>query len=392
MGREVLETSSTPHITVTECLGDLVLRGSDEPQIALHLRDRGLGEAGLEREGETFTLTARDDCKLTCPVGTTLTVHVVRGDLKIEGIRGPVAIDQVYGDVRLRNLGPVALQQAYGDVSIHSIQGDLQAQSILSDARIRAVTGRVSLDQVGSDLRADGIEGGLVAEQVGADAALGPPFTAGATYRLHVGSDLSVTIPPDASLRLALQAGGGVRSRLPDLELEAGEGSEMTGVLGDGEAELVAEVGGRVVLRPEEPGSGVPDLDFLADLEGLGPLIEAQMTERMADMMVRLEDRLGRIDDEAIRRQVDRAAERARRAAERATEKVQRVAEREAERALLRAERADRRWRRASGLRQTPARPSPVSNDERLRVLRMVEEGKLSPQEAADLLDALESG
>lgn len=392
MGKEVLETSLTPHITVTECLGDLVVRGADEPQIGLHLRDRGLGEAGLEREGETFTLTARDDCKLTCPVGTTLTVHAVRGDLKIEGIRGPVAIDQVYGDVRLRNLGPVALQQAYGDVSIHSIQGNLEVQSILRDARIRAVTGRASLGQVGSDLRADGIEGGLVAEQVGADAALGPPFTAGATYRLCVGSDLSVTIPPDASLRLALQSGGGVRSRLPDLELEAGEGGEMTGVLGDGEAELAAEVGGRVVLRPEEPGSGVPDLDFLADLEGLGPLIEAQMTERMADMMARLEDRLGRIDDEAIRRQVDRAAERARRAAERATEKVQRVAEREAERALLRAERADRRWRRASGLRQTPARPSPVSNDERLRVLRMVEEGKLSPQEAADLLDALESG
>jgi hypothetical protein len=54
----------------------------------------------------------------------------------------------------------------------------------------------------------------------------------------------------------------------------------------------------------------------------------------------------------------------------------------------MRAERAQRRWERASG-QKSRSRGQPVSPEEQLRVLRMVENGKLTPDQAADLLEAL---
>ncbi len=388
MFKQIIETSATPHITVTECLGDLVVRGSKERQIALRLQG-GAEDTVLEQEGETFALVARADCILACPPGTTLTVHTVRGDLKVKGVEGPVAIGTVNGDVILRAVGPTALEQAYGDLSARQVAGDLQVQTLQGDALVSQVEGLLSLDQVGGDLRAGGLVGGLAAERVGADVRLRPPFSPGATYRITAGSDLRVNLPADASLRLALQAGGRVRSRVPDLVLEEVEG-ETTGVMGAGEASLEAQVGGHVYLRPLEP-EGVPreEFDFAADLEGLGLVIEARITDAMAEMEARLAESLARVDSEEVRLRITRATERASRAAERAAEKVRRKAEREAERARLRQERAERRWRRASGQRPSPRQPA-VTDEERMQVLRLVEEGKVSPKQAADLLAALE--
>jgi hypothetical protein len=98
----------------------------------------------------------------------------------------------------------------------------------------------------------------------------------------------------------------------------------------------------------------------------------------MTELATRLESGLARIDAEPIRRRVEEATEEARRKAEQA-----------AERARMRAERAERRWRRASGERPRPE-PKPASDEERLRVLRMLEEGRLTPEQASELLAALE--
>ncbi len=171
-----------------------------------------------------------------------------------------------------------------------------------------------------------------------------------------------------------------MHSGVPGLVLEGAEG-RTEGVLGAGEASLEAQVGGRVSLRPLEPEEGLP-FDFAADLEGLGAQIEARVAEAMAEMEVRLEEGLGRIDGQEIHRRVQRATERA-------AERARRAAERQAERARLRAERAERRWRRASGQRPRPER-EPATDEERMRVLRLVEEGKVTPEQAADLLAALE--
>jgi len=390
MFEQTIETSATPHITVTECMGNLVVRGSEKRQITLHVRGR-TDDATLEREGETFTLVARAGCLLTCPTATTLTVGTVRENLQVEQVEGPVTADTVHGNVNLRAVGPTALEQTFGNLRVRQVEGDLCAQTTRGNARVRQVDGSLSLGRVDGNLGVKEIRGELAAEQVRGNVQLELPFSPGLTYRLNANGNLTVRLPADASLRLALRASGGVRSYIPDLVLEEAEG-ETRGILGAGEASLEAQVGGRVSLQPlgpeMGPAEGLPP-DFMADLEGLGATIEARIAEEMAAMSARLEESLGRIDSEEIRRGVERATEQAFRTAGQAAQRARRQAEREAERARLRTERAERRWQRASGQRPRPKR-EPATDEERMRVLRLVEEGKVTPEQAADLLAALE--
>lgn len=372
MFEKTIETSATPHIVVDECLGSLVVRGHVEGKITLRARD-GDDRVTLDREGETFTLAARADCTLICPQRSTLTVRSVLGNLSVEEVEGPLALGVVHGNATLRDVGSVALESAFGNLSAREIAGELQGQDLKGNVRIRQVEKVLTLDQVGGNLVAEELHGGLVVDQVRGNVRLGPPFSPDASYRVSVAGNLTAFLPPDASVRLTLRAGGGVRSRISGLVLEESDG-RLNGTLGGGEASLEMEAGGHVYLRGLEPAE---TMGLEVGLEDVGLQIEARIAEAMAEMETRLEESLGRMDSEAIRRRVESA-----------TERVRRKAEHAAERARMRAERAERRWQRVSG-RRAPTREE-VTGEERLRVLRMVEEGKITPEQASELLSALE--
>ncbi len=387
MFERTVETSATPHITVAECLGNLVVRGSEAKRITIHARGED-NDVTLEREGETFTLETGVDCFLTCPPDTSLTINVVQGNLKVEGVEGTIAIGDVHGNTSLRTVGHTALTQTFGNLSARQVTGDLVVQITRGNAQIRRVEGSLSVNQVSGNLAVEGVQGNLTADHVRGNVRLGPPFSPGVTHRLNAAGSMTVTLPADASLCLDLCAGGSVRSRVPGLEVEEME-NEVQIVLGAGEASLEAQVGGQMRLHPVRPEDSLAhafSFDSMADLEGLGAQIEASIAEAMVELESRLEDSLGYIDGEKVKRQIERTAEDARRRAEK-VEKARQKAEQEAERARLRAERAERRWRRASGRR---ARSTSVSDEERLRVLRLVEDGKISPEQAASLLAAME--
>jgi hypothetical protein len=387
MFKQTFETSATPHITVTECLGNLTVRGSEERQFTLRVQGSD-DDVVLEQVGETFTLSTRANCLLTCPPATTLTIGAVMGNLQIDGVEGPVTISAIHGNVQLRNVGPTAIEETFGNLRAHYVEGDLKAQITRGKVWVSQVEGSLAVNQVDGNLQVEGLAGGLTTEQVRGNIRLGAFFSPGQTYQLNASGNLTVYVPVDASLRLTLQADGGMRSSLPNLTLEEKDG-KLEGVLGAGEASLEAKVNGRISLRPTEDVLEEGAFDFVADLEGLGTQIESRITEAMAEMEVRLEESLGRIDSEQIRMQMERAKEHALRKTEHAAEKARRAAEREAERARLRAERAERRWRRASGRKPRPKR-EPATEEERMRVLRMVEGGKVTPEQAAELLAALE--
>lgn len=443
MVSKVIETGENPHLIIEECFGDLTVQGVNESRITFNLAgDEESLDLVVAESAVRFT--AQENCRILCPVGATLDIQVAHGNLKATGIHGRLTIGEVYGDAQLRDTGPLTVAEVYGNVRLQQVAGDVQVGEVSSDARIGQVTGAlnvhaiasdarisdiagpVAIEQVGSDFKAEGLAQGLTLGGAGSDVRLAPPFTPGAVYQVRAGSDLTIRLPEEANVRFALQAGGGVRSSIPNLELHEAEGS-VTGVLGAGEAFIQAQVGGRVRLKgagglDEGPDHIEIDLSFLDHLADLGPMIEARVSEAMAELDINLQEGLRHLDGERIRLHIERAAEkaeyaaqriadRARAAAEREADHARRHAEHEAERARLRAEHAERRWQRASGHRPPtppapaappmpgapPAPPAPPAStytendkrEERLQILRMVEEGKLSPEEAANLLAAL---
>jgi hypothetical protein len=307
-------------------------------------------------------------------VGGVLRGKVVGGNARVRDVEGACTLEHVNGNLRVRD-----------------VDGDLQTETVRGNARVDDVRGQCVVKKVGGNLTFGEVQGGVTAK-VGGNARVKPPFAPGTSYQIKAGGNLDIHIPENASLSLALRAGGGVHTKIAGLTLEKAD-SKMTGTLGNGEASLEAKAGGSISLRGGGTADGPPgefefDMDFMDDLENIGPMVEARVGEAMDKLQVRLEQGLGQIDSEKLRIKMERAAEKSARAAERAAEEVRRAAEREAQKARMRAERSQRRWERASGQKSRP-RPEPVSAEEQLRVLRMVEQGKITPDQAADLLEAM---
>jgi hypothetical protein len=427
MFEQTIETSGTPQITITKCAKSLLVQGRDDARVTTRV-DGEAKDLTLEQAGETLTLSASEDCEIACPIDTTLTVQVCHGNAKVDGVAGAIAMETVHGNLTLKDVGPTEFARVDGNLYVRDVGGTLRGKAVGGNAHVRDVEGECVLGKVNGNLHArdvdgdfqndvvggnahlddvrgqcavkkvggnltfDEVQGGVTAEQVGGNARVKPPFAPGATYRVSAGGSLDVHVPDDANLSLALRAGGGVRSKIADLTLERANG-EMRGVLGDGAASLEARAGGSITLRGRGAAYGTPgefefNMDFLDDLEDIGPMIETRVGEAMAELQVRLEQGLGQIDSDKLRFKIERAAEKTARAAEKAAEEVRRAAEREAQKARMRAERSQRRWERASG-QKSRARPEPVSEEEQLRVLRMVETGKITPEQAADLLEAM---
>jgi len=373
MYKRTIQTSGSPHITIEECRGNLTVRGSADEEITL-LVQIDEEELELDWQDETLSLVLPDHATVTCPTETTLTVGEALGNLSLDGVEGQIILTSVHGNATVRAVGPVDLEEILGNFTARDIKGDLAGQDVKGNARVQGVDGKLTLKEVSGNLTTEGLNGGLSVQTVRGNARLRPPFAAGATYKVSAGGNVTVFLPEDASLRLALRPGVHVDSRVAGLELERTNGV-VEGTIGAGEATLEAAAAANISLRPAEAPEA---FEVGADLEGLSAQIEWQVNEAVAKMTSRLEESLGQVDSGAIRERVDRATEQARRKAERA-----------AERARMRAERAERRWRRASG--QPPrSEPEPASEEERLRVLRMVEEGRITPEQASELLAALE--
>jgi hypothetical protein len=427
MFEQTIETSGTPHITVIKCAKNLLVRGKDVAQVTIRV-DGEEKALTLEQEGETLTLSAREDCEIICPTDSTLTVQTCHGNAKVDGVAGTIAAETIHGNLTVKDVGPIEFTRVDGNLfardvggilhgkavggnarvrdvqgectlekvnvnlTVRDVDGDLQAETVGGNAHIDDVRGRCAVKKISGNLTIDEVQGGVTAEQVGGNARVKPPFVPGATYRIVAGGNLDIRIPENASLRLALLAAGGVRSKVAGLTLEETDG-QMQGVLGDGEAIMEAQAGGSITLRRRDSVEGPPgefefDMDFMDDLDSIGPMIEARVGEAMAKLEIRLEEGLGQINGEKLRIKIERAAEKSARAAERAAEEVRRAAEREAQKARMRAERSQRRWERATGQKPRP-HPEPVSEEEQLRVLHMVEQGKITPEQAADLLEAM---
>lgn len=380
------DVSPTPHLSIV-CHSDLDVSGGREGEVAI--KAYGSEEdLQVERDGENISITSRARCKIGCPRGTALTLKAIHGDARLRRVEGPIDGEGVHGNAVLKEVGPTVLTHVMGDLRVRSVSGDLKLDQVAGDLSARSVAGVLACGNVGGDLSGTFLEGGLQIS-VGGDSILKTDFAAEHEYTLTTGGDAIVRFPTGADVSVKVTAGGGI-----DHKVDWGDVSESSGMLsgrvGEGTASLSITAGGNVTLQ-SKADVGVPIVSFALEeedleleLESVAEEIERSIEAHMARLNAQLEAKLSRIDHEAVRRKVERAADKARRKAERA-----------AEQARLKAERAQRRWERVGPQRPTrptpPRRPSePITEQERLTILRMVQEGKISTEEAAQLLEAME--
>jgi len=283
-----------------------------------------------------------------------------------------------------------------GDLAVEEINGPLSARSVAGDAYLCQLDGMLYLSDLGADLVGRAWTAGADVAQAGGDVSLKTVFAGPFTYEIQARGNLVVKALSGSNATFTLQAAKG-QIRAKGITGEMTEEGQWQAVIGDGEAQVtLTSTHSNVVFKSVDERNEDQEraaFAFAADFGKIGAEAGMAAQELALRIQQRVADRLAKIDFEAIAR---REAEKARRHTERETARAQRMAEkaqRKAERAQQKAQKKmmwHLEWDTGHGRRRTARRSQVASEEERLAVLKMLAEGKISTQEAETLLQALE--
>ena len=366
---KTISAGRTPKIHITQIDGDLSLVGWEGDDILIKADDE---ELNLKQDGDEVTLSCKDDLSLRAPKGSTILIEKITGDASIRGVMGNIELKEIDGDFSIRDVNSVAVGTVHADFSLRGARGSLSIKKAESDVSIRDVDGNVSIDSIADDLALRDAKGN-VKVNVGEDAVLYINPQAGNSYAINAGDDVLLVMPPKANATLTLSADK-IDVDWEGVEQDKDATSRVI-TLGDGSATMSLSAGGDIrISNRSDAGDSAEDFGNFAgigmDWSGFG---------------------------ERISRRVEQATERAQRKIDEATRRIENKT-RDAERRNRRFKGALEigRWKwdiTGSPAKGVPMPPKPpVSDEERLVILKMLQEKKITAEEAEKLLSALEGG
>ncbi len=397
---------------------DAKIRGTEGlEEIVVTVKRDGPDEAGLVIDGDT--VRARDGfvTRIEVPPGVSVTgqealgdlkvtrfggdlrLRSVMGDLRIEEVTGRVEIEHIYGDVRAEDVasmqvldcdadfrftggdvhvetvsgdmrvtdaGSVQSLRVHGDLWLEHLTGGVKVESAHGDVRLADIEGAAGLAMVAGDFRVTNVRGALNVSQVHGDTQLEGPFPAEEGYAVSTMGDASIRVMAEDDVRLVVKALGRVRSNLPltpntdgstTYTATVGEGKVRVVLTANGDLRVEAAGGGREEVRGGWDRKRGPGSDSWGDLSNLGERIRQQVTASLSAAGINPET--GEININLGGRRGPRPP--------RAPEPP-----------------------RPPRPPEPPRAPQPPQmSAEQLTVLKMLEEGRISPEEADSLLKAL---
>ncbi len=372
------EAAATSEIVVSgdaaRFAGGPVIRVVVPPDVAVTVVE-ARGDLRIEGLGAAARLeTVEGDLRVEQVPGA-VSINLVRGDVRADGAAdlhigtcdgdcrfltgGRLRLGVVEGDLRVSSAGDVRVTAIHGDVAIENAAGAVDIEQVYGDARLSHVEKRAVLGQVRGDMRGIALLGGLSAAHVAGDISLQGPFPAAEGYAIHAGGDAKLLLHGEDDVQLAVRAGGRIRANLP--LTPTGDGTTTyTASLGAGSVRIALTNGGdlRIEAAGVDETRGAwerrrdPGADPFAELSTLGDRIRRQVTASLAAAGINPETgeiNLGR----------------------------------------GRAGRTGAKWPKPPPAPERPKGGSESLSSEQLAILKMLEEGRITTEEADSLLRAL---
>lgn len=422
MARQVISTSLAPDCIVGVVMGDLRVKGWASTQVAV---DADPDELDLHEADDIVRIACRGNCEIRLPQGASLQIEAVHGDAELKLLEESLKVGQVHGNLNLRNIGGLQMQMVHGDLTGRSIDGDFEIDQILGDVDLRQIDGFCTLGEVHGDLNLQDVSREVQAKVHG-DARIRLVSLVNKADReccnVVADGDVLCMVPADAGLRLHLASRGrAIRVNVGDTN-QTFQQEQVDLEIGSAESRVTLEAGGDLSLLGQWMGSETGSSPYMADYsDQIARQVESQIGQQMEEMSRRLKEQVDRLsvslgqagfspeDTERVVEQAMRAGERETARAEEKIRRAQEKLERKLEEAHRKAEQKARASERSTWARQrhswgrtipnpptSPAPPvpppvnEPVTEEERMLVLKMLEQKKISLEEAEKLLEALE--
>ena len=359
---KTISAGRSPKIVVENIAGDLSLVGWEGDDILLKGDD---DEMHVRQEEGQVLISCDDDLSLRVPKLASVYIKSIGGDAAIRGVMGNIELKDIEGDLSIRDVNSVAIDTIHSDFSLRGAKGHLSVKSIHSDASIRDVDGNVSLDSVADDLALRDVRGNVSAN-VAEDVVFYVNPQPGNAYAITAGEDILLVMPPKANATLTLSADE-IDIEWKGIDNEEDATSRVV-TLGDGSAMVTLSAGGDIRVT-NQPNAGDSAEDF-GNFAGIG------------------------VDwsgfGERISRQVEQATRRATRQADEAMRRAASAAER---RGKVNVNAKVGRWNWDLSPKGVPVQSvQQASDEERMVILKMLQEKKITAEEAEKLLSALEGG
>jgi hypothetical protein len=404
MGTHTIPLEDITRLDVISVGGNLYLTGWNREEIRIKdLSDQDL----VETKKKTVELQFPEDGVIHLPHHLEVRLKGVNGEAVIKDLGGELKVSAINGDLTINNIGAVSAESVNGDLIAKHIQGDLKVEKIGGDAIISDIKGQVGLKQIGGDLLIEKVAGGIEA-QVGGDGTLDFSPVPWQAYQISVGGDLSVALPVDCNADLTLHSQArDIRILLDPIDISSRQ-EDLSQQLGEGGPSIMLSAGGKVFLSGDDysifsgfKSDGDKFLSLKLDFSGktadhikdsLGNL-EGDLRESLAGLSESLEE-IG-LSEENLREFGLKIEETSRMAAEKAefaAIKAQAKVEKNFAKARRKALKAKAKTKEfdLSKFLDRDADKKAVNEKERLLILEMLQEKKISLGEAEKLLQALE--
>lgn len=362
-----------------ECDSDMQLVGMTETGTAVEVRSDDLA---IDELPDRIVLHSRRDLEITAPADTRAHIVRVGGDAAVRQWTGELVIDSVGGDLIIKQAGEVSIQNVGGDCTILDASGPVQVENVGSDFSGSGLAADVTVRHVGSDFRLTGATGN-VTSSAGSDIRLSMAELSAQSVVLRAGSDVRVVLPPNPDVSVRVTSGGHtIKVHIGDTPERLHQGV-YEAVFGSGTARLEITAGSDVSLSDGSGENGEARA-------GRGPW-EDRIIQKAERGLRRAEQQLARAERLAARSSLH-GQDAVRRAQERVKAALQRLEDRRQGRPIER----DFSGIAAEPVGGYPSEPPTgqalggATEEERMLILQMVQDKKITVEEADQLLSVLE--
>lgn len=364
---------------------DLFLSGDDTMEVRFFGSEDRLQ---VSKEDSVLRIENHSGMDLIVPRSAKVRVEKVGGSAFFQDL-GMVDIQKVGGDLAMQRVGQVEIGKVGGSLTVRAVNGPFQVQKVGGDLLARELIGPLSVEMVGGGIDLQAIDGEDLALRAGGDLTLYLTRSLPPSLQLRAGGNCELYLPTEANALFDLVSDGEtIEVRITRQETQLHEEIDRRRyefTLGSGDGRVEMRAGGDLLVSDEarEPSSLSAEFDRLETSWNNARENRARYGWP------------GHFDPERSVAWSDMISRRAQEAARRVEQRTQTVARRIEEQTRRNVERELRNVGRAPfGFEPPPGPPapkqSPVTEQERLMVLQMLQENKITVDQAEALLRALE--
>lgn len=354
---------------------NLFIRSWDRSEVEIRFVENKKLE--IDQDQGNVTISGNTHCMISAPESTDMLIEHAGGNCKVFGKFDNMTIEDIGGNLQIESIGNGLVERVGGNFYIGSVHHGLNVEKVGGNLNLASAMMPVQIEKVGGNLFVSGTLNDLACS-TGGNINLFVEEVSGSNLSLRAGGNIHIGYKGTADVTITAKSAGGYNFQIGESVIKGHMGS-IEKSFGSGSADWVLKAGANISILPVEkaPFSSVSfeDMDD-AHWEEIAEKVQARNISNLdfSDF--------GEDFSEEIRMKTSGIENRV----QKALEKFQQSGVWDISDSAI-------NYRSAAKSASTPApsKSSPaVSNEERMLILQMLQDKKITAEEADRLLSALE--